>query len=136
MSSLIGPSSASRPNGPKRLDFGQVRHDLRTKVKILDFLAAGGKQSEAAQLFGVPPGSITTFLKHKDKIRKEFASNESFYANRVKPDLRGDDTNGFSTSMSAGETTITDGFSPSIATGETTVTKSDIFMAQLDTYPD
>ena len=54
--------SSSLSNGLKM----RVRLDLRQKIEIVNYLASGKKQVEAAKHFNVPRGTVTHIFKDKD----------------------------------------------------------------------
>ena len=63
--SLTMPSSqSSTPSGLKM----RVRLELKKEIEILNYLATGKKQIEAAKHFGVPRGTISSIFKEKNNL--------------------------------------------------------------------
>ena len=46
----------------------RVRLDLQKKIEVINYLASGKKQIEAAKRFSIPRGTVSTIVKDKDKL--------------------------------------------------------------------
>ena len=66
----------------KRLHIDQK---LETKYKALLELEKGKSNKEVAQSFGIPPNTLSTWKKSKEKVFEAY-KNENAKTKRIKPD--------------------------------------------------
>ena len=62
----------------------RIRLNLRQKVEIVNYLATGKKQIDAAKVFEVPRSTITQIAKDKERIMTEFLKNRNSSAKSFK----------------------------------------------------